>query len=296
MSRPHLPLAWGVLFGLVVIWGSSFALLKIAAGQIDPLWIAALRLIVATAALWVVMKLTRRHLPPWTDQASWRAYGLIGVVGTALPFVLFAAAAGRIDSTLVAICNGGSPFFTAVLAHLFLPDDRLTLRRALGIGLGFAGLLALAGPAAFGALGPGAAVGIGLGVLGALGYGIANVATKRAPPIDALTGSTVFCLAGAGATTLLALLLVPVPVAPGWAATGAVIALGLLSTALGSFAFVWLIQQRGPVFVSFATYLVPVWAALIGIVLLGEQLTMGAMIALGLVLAGMVLSTRAKGR
>lgn len=296
MSRPQVPLAWGVLFGLVMIWGSSFALLKVAAATIDPLWIAAMRLMVATTALWLVMTMTGRRLPPWANQATWRAYGLIGVIGTALPFVLFAAAAGRIDSTLVAICNGGSPFFTAVLAHLLLPNDRLTLRRAMGIGLGFAGLLALAGPAAFGALGPGAALGIGFGVLGAFGYGIANVATKRAPPLDALIGSTVFCLAGAVATTLLALLLVPVPEDPGLAALGAVTALGLASTALGSFAFVWLIQQRGPVFVSFATYLVPVWATLIGVVIMGERLTVGAIVALALVLAGMVLSTRTPAR
>jgi drug/metabolite transporter (DMT)-like permease len=70
---------------------------------------------------------------------------------------------------------------------------------------------------------------------------------------------------------------------------GAVVVLGVFSTALGGVGFVFLVQRRGPVFTAFTTYLMPIWALGLGVAFLGEQPGWNAYAALGLILAGLAL-------
>ena len=72
----------------------------------------------------------------------------------------------------------------------------------------------------------------------------------------------------------------------------AMIVLGLLPTAFAMFVYVWLIQRAGPVFVSFTTYLSPLWATGLGVLFLGEQLQWSMVGALALILAGVAVANR----
>jgi drug/metabolite transporter (DMT)-like permease len=283
---------WIVFFACLAMWGSAFAALKIAHdGGISPAWVTAGRMMVACAFLLAILVLTKQRLPPLSNRRAWGVFAIIGVFGTALPFLLFAWASGRADSAVVAICNGGSPFFTSLLAHAFLRDEKLTPNRIVGVGLGFAGLATLAAPA-FGAGVNAEALGIAAGVSGAACYGLANVLIKAAPEIKPTTGATMYCLVALAAVAPVALLSGPPPLtAPieSWLGVGA---LGLFSTALGGMGYVHLVRRRGPVLVSFVTYLIPLWAAAIGMIFLGERPGWTAFIALLLIVAGLVVSQR----
>ena len=287
---------WVVLGILVIIWGSAFAGLKIAVGGIHPFWVSAIRLWVATATLWIISAMRGEQPPPLKlgGDSPWFAYAMLGLVGFALPFFMFSTAATRLPSALNAICNGGSPVFTVVMAHFFLQDEKLTPRRAVGVVLGFAGLLTLVWPR----LSSGAALeagALGLAIGAAVFYAASNIMARKAPQVSSLTGGLMMCLTGAVFATAGALVLQGPPAMPPLTPLLVTVVLGVFSTGLGTVGWVWLIQRRGAVFTSMTVYLLPIWAMVLGIGLMHERPGWSAFAALGLILSGVALTT-APGR
>ncbi|HRD28985.1 MAG TPA: DMT family transporter [Caulobacter sp.] len=283
---------WVVLGVLVIIWGSAFAGLKIAVGGIHPFWVSAIRLWVATGTLWIISAMRGEQLPPAGigRDSPWPAYAMLGLVGFALPFFMFSTAAKSLPSAVNAICNGGSPVFTVVMAHLFLQDERLTPRRLLGVGLGFAGLMALVWPR----LSSGASLeagALGLAIGAAVFYGASNIMARKAPQVSSLTGGLMMCLTGAVFATAGALALSGLPSPPPMGPLLVTVVLGVFSSGLGTVGWVWLIQRRGAVFTSMTVYLLPIWAMVLGIGLMGERPGWSAFAALALILAGVGLTT-----
>jgi drug/metabolite transporter (DMT)-like permease len=281
---------WLVLAALVAIWGSGFAALKIATAHIDPLWNTATRIAIASATLGVVLAVQGQRLPPLRHPA-WRAYALIGFFGMAFPFMLFAFASQRLPSAIVAICNGGSPIFTGLLAHLFIAGDRLSARKAGGVALGFAGLVTLVAPR----LAEGVTIeslALAAALFGALLYAISNVITRQAPTVSSTAGALMMCLWALVFSGLAAGLFERPPTTlPPLSALLAVSALGVFSTGLATVGYVFLIQRRGPLFMSMSIYLAPCLATLLGMAALGERPGWPAFTALALILTGVALVT-----
>ena len=287
---------WVVLGFLVIIWGSAFAGLKIAVGGIHPFWVSAIRLWVATLTLWVISAMRGEQLPPFSlaKSSPWPAYAMLGLVGFALPFFMFSTAAKSLPSAINAICNGGSPVFTVVMAHFFLGDEKLTPRRAVGVALGFAGLLTLVWPR----LTSGAALeagALGLAIGAAVFYAASNIMARKAPQVSSLTGGLMMCITGAVFATVGALVLTGPPAMPPMTPLMVTVVLGIFSSGIGTVGWVWLIQRRGAVFTSMTVYLLPIWALILGMGLMGERPGWSAFAALALILSGVALTT-ARGR
>jgi len=242
---------WVVLGVLVIIWGSAFAGLKSAVGGIHPFWVSAFRLWVATFTLWIVSASRGEQLPAVTldRHGVWFAYAMLGLVGFAAPFFMFSMAAKSLPSAVNAICNGASPVFTVVMAHLFLHDEKLTPRRLLGVALGFAGLLVLVGPRlTSGATLEAGALGLAIGA--AVLYAASNIMMRKTPQVSSTVGALMMCLTGAILATIGALVLSgPPPMPPVWPLAVTVV-LGIFSSGLGTVGWVWLIQRRGAVVTS----------------------------------------------
>lgn len=280
---------WAVMAFLVVCWGSTFAALKVATAHIPPIWNTAGRLVVAVPVLAVVLMLRRESLPPLRHRA-WVFYAVIGFVGMALPFALYAYSAQRLPSAVNAICNGASPIFTGLLAHAFVASDRLTARKAAGVALGFAGLVVLVAPRFAEGLTI-ETLGLIAALVGAALYAVANVLTKTAPPVPSAVGALLMCLWGAIYATAGAAALEPLPPWPPLSALLAMVALGVVTTALGTIGYVFLIHRRGPLFMSMGIYLAPLWATALGVLALGERPGWPAFAALALILGGVALVT-----
>lgn len=283
---------WLVLAALVIAWGSAFAALKIAVEDIPPAWNTVIRLWVATAVLAAITLVRRERLPALLPRPApaWGWYAVLGLVGLAAPFFLFAFSAHGLPSAVNAICNGSSPLFTALLAHILLAEERLTPRRAAGVALGFAGLVVLVAPRLMqGVSVEGLALGAAL--LGGLMYAASNIITRKAPTVSSTAGALMMCLPGAVFATMGAFATSPLPPPPSWQSLAAVVGLGIFSTALGSVGYVWLVQRRGPVFMSMSIYLAPLWATGVGVMLMGERPGWSAFAALALILAGVGLTT-----
>lgn len=278
------------LVALAALWGGSFVFMRLGAGEFGPFVLVALR--VAGAALMLLPLLALRG--QFADLGRhWRAILVVGVLNSALPFLGYAYAALSITAGLSAIFNATAPMFGAIVAWAWL-GDRLAATRWLGIGVGLAGVALLAwsnaGDAA--AFKPG---GSGWAVVACLAasvcYGIAANVTKRR-----LTG--VAPLAVAAGSQLGAALVVALPAWWWWpVATPSVsawIAVALLAFACTGVAYVMyfrLIAHAGPGNAIAVTYLVPLFGALWGALLLGEQVTPAMLSGGAVILLGTALAT-----
>ncbi len=288
MTRPR-PTDWLVLAALVVTWGSAFALLKIAVAHIAPLWSTAIRLWVAVTVLGLVLLIRREPLPHPSHRA-WRFYLVNGLVGMAAPFALFALAAARIPSALNSMCNGATPIFTAVMAHVLVAGEQMNARKSAGVGLGFLGLLVLVGPKLTGGMSLEAS-GLLMALAAAALYAVSNIVTKQTPAVSPAVGAWMMCLAGAVFATVIAVAAGAPLCWPPFGAALAVVLHGTFPTALATIGWVNLIQRRGTLFTSMAVYVAPLWATGVGMLFLDEQPGWTAFAALALILGGVALAT-----
>ncbi|MBY0336923.1 MAG: DMT family transporter [Acetobacteraceae bacterium] len=276
-APPKLSLrAFGLLGLLAVLWGGSFLFVGVAVREWPPLPIVLARVAVAALALWAVVWLLR--LPVRRDAAAWRAHLVMGTLNGALPFTLIVWAQGVLPAGAASILNATTPLWAVLLAHA-LSVERATAARVIGVVVGFAGVAVMAGadPRAM----PPLAVAAMLGAT--LSYGLAGIWGRRfraleIPPL----------VAAAGQVSVAALLVAPLalwvqPPAdwPSAATAGALLALALLSTALGYQLYFRILELAGPVNLLLVTLLIPPVAIGLGWAVLGERL--GPQHAVGLV-------------
>ncbi len=277
------------LVALAALWGASFLFMRLGARDFGAVALAALRVAIASAVL--LPLLTARGEWP-VLRRHWRAVLAVGVLSSALPFVLFGHAALTLGAGTMSIFNATTPLWGALVAWLWL-RDALTPLRIAGLALGFAGVLGLAWSQAGAAAGASSANALAIAAaLGAtLSYGIAASATKRH-----LTGVAPVALAAGSQFAAAAVLAVPAllawpTAAPASTAWAAVAGLGVLSTGLAYILFFQLIARVGPANAIAVTYLIPVFAMLWGWLLLGERVTAPMLAGAAVVLAGTALAT-----
>lgn len=140
------PRTWFELTLLAVLWGGSFLSNLVALDELGPLTVVLLRVGIASVALWAVV-LTRGHQIP-RGLRIWGAFAVMGLLNNAIPFSLFSWGQQFIPSGLTAIFNATTAVFGVLVAAMVFADERLTARRALGVTIGFAGVLTAIGPAA----------------------------------------------------------------------------------------------------------------------------------------------------
>ena len=291
MVQKSHPLDWLLLTGLVVAWGSSFAMIKIAVTHLDAAWVMALRLIIATALL-VPYALAAGHGMAATA-AVWRKFTFLAAVGYVAPFFLITWGTHFVSSGVSGLLMGAIPLILVVLSHFFLADERLTAMKSAGFLLGFAGIMVLIGPDALLNVSlSGDALWGELAILaGCVCYAVHAVAAKRLGFENPLKQTAAICAAAAAMGLIFALIVSPAgltgkPAIAYWSVLG----LGILPTAIATLMMYQLMARIGPSFVAYSNYLVPVYALLLGAAVMGEQLHWNLLAALALVLAGIAVS------
>jgi drug/metabolite transporter (DMT)-like permease len=282
------------LLALAALWGASFIFMRLGAGEFGPVALAAVR--VAGAALMLLPLLALRGEWP-ALRAAWRPIALVGVINSALPFVLFGIAALSITAGLSSIFNAAAPLFGAAFAWLWL-NERLTRARAVGLTVGLAGVLWLAWrnvnqETAFKPGGTGWAIGACL--LATVLYGFSANFTKRflggVPPLAVAAGSQTF----AALFLLVPALLFWPAVPPGAHAWGAVAALAVLCTGVAYVLFFRLIANLGAARAITVTFLIPVFGVIWGALFLAETVTPAMLIGCAVIVLGTALASGALG-
>ena len=279
---------WLSIAFLGLIWGGTFMVVAIALQGYGPLTVACARTTLGAAALLAMMRLMGRPLPEFSARMV-KYLCVIGVLNTALPFTLLSWGQQFVPSAFAGIAMAILPLFVLPLAHVFT-DEKLKLRNAIGILLGFVGAVVLIGPGVL-------QIGTGMEPLGQLAcigaylsYAVSSIMTRRCPPIDPITMAALLLTVGA-ITLIPAMLLVEgVPVIADARSTWAILLLGLVPTALAAAIRVVTIRSAGAVFMSLVNYQVPVWSVIFGVLILNEVLPLRLFAALGLILLGLAIS------
>jgi len=281
---------WALLGLLSVIWGGSFLFVGVAVRELPPLIIVALRVLLAAFALQVALRAMGMRLP--RERQAWAAFVGMGILNNVIPFTLIVWGQSHIASGLASILNATTPLFTVIVAHHFTRDERLTGLRLGGVIVGFVGVAVMIGSAVLTSLN--AHVLAQLAVLGAaLSYGFSGVFGRRfktlgIPPL----------VAAAGQVTASSCILLPVSLVvdrpwtlpmPSMGAVLSILALAFVSTAFAYLIFFRLLARAGATNVGLVTFLIPVSAILLGVLILGESLEWRHMAGMVLIAGGLML-------
>ncbi|MEM9811862.1 MAG: DMT family transporter [Pseudomonadota bacterium] len=280
--------AWAELILLSLLWGASFLAIAIALRDIGVVSAVAHRVSWAAAILWAVVLI--RRIPVPRDPKTWIALLVMGLLNNVVPFGLITWGQVYIESGLAGILNASTAIFGALTASLLLPDERLTPLRALGVGVGFAGVLLTIGPAALSGLDPRA---LGqIAVLGAaVSYALAAVWAKRrlfglAPEMAAagmLTGSSMIAVPAA-------LMVDGVPRLDLAVSTWMAIAYYAVFATAGAYLLYYrVLALAGSANLMLVTLIIPPIAILLGWLVLDETLPPTAGIGLATIALGLLI-------
>ena len=276
-----------VLFALMsVIWGIPYLFIRVAVDEITPATLVFFRTSIGAAIL-LPLALARTDIR--AVLAHWRWIGAFAVVEVAIPWVLLGSAEQHVTSSLAALLVAGVPLVGTVVALTTGSRHRVGPTGALGLLLGMTGVAAIVGFDIEGT-DPSALVEIAVVVVGyAVGPAILSRRLASVPSVAIMALSLTMC----------ALLYAPVAVlqwpnaVPSFNAIAAIVTLGTVCTAAAFIVFAALIGAVGPVRSTVITYINPAVAALLGVAVLNEPITVPMLAGFGLVLAGSALATRA---
>jgi len=238
---------------LALIWGSSFLWIKVADRGFAPVEVTFARLALGAAALFPVVAARREALP--RSAAVWARIGLAALFANAIPYLLFAVAERSVDSSTAGIINATTPLWTVTLALAVRHQKSVTARQCAGLIVGFGGTLLIFSP----------------------WHSASSVAS--AGGLECLAASISYAISYVYMDRFLARRgMSPITLS----------ACQLLVAALNY----QLITSEGATVAATVTYLLPVVAIILGVLVLGETVTIPVLAGIVLVLAGVALTRR----
>jgi drug/metabolite transporter (DMT)-like permease len=277
--------AWFLLILLSVLWGGSFFFIELTLRDLQPLTVVWGRVVLAAIALTVFVYLQGHRMP--SSPKVWREFLVMGALNNLIPFSLISWGQVYIDSSLAAILNATTPVFAVVLAHFLTADERLTVNRILGVVCGFCGVAVLVGTEVLGGLQL-AGIGQFAVLLAAFFYACAGIYGGRLRRFPAT-------IAAAGMVSGTAIMMAPLALAverpwtarPDLTSLGALLALGLFSTAIAYLLYFHILAIAGTTNLLLVTFLIPLSALLLGVLVLGERLQWNAFAGMALIFVGL---------
>ena len=268
---------------LTTIWGFSFFFIKVAGSFLDPYEQTFARMGFGALALILIVLVTRRKFI--VRGPAVKHLALITVMAQVLPFATFAWAIHHISSIAAGLLNSTMPLWTAVLAVLMLPEEKLTTFRVGGLILGFLGLLVLLGVwdvnfqanwLAYTAC-----------AFCTIGYAFSAIWTRKyLTPMGLDSISAVATQLTIGAAICAVFAIASPHEITSWPITGilAIVALGVLGTGAALVIGFVIVKRAGAIAMSTVTYSIPVVSTLAGVLLLNEKMNwyepIGALIVL----------------
>ncbi|WP_232733733.1 DMT family transporter [Kitasatospora sp. CB02891] len=280
---------------LSLIWGASFALIKVAVNaEVPPIWVALWRCLFGALTLAAILAVQRSGLP--RDRATWGHALVVALLLNSMPFALLAFGEMQVSSVLAGVINATTPLTTLFFVLLLVPQEQLTSRRLVGLFTGFCGVLVVLG--IWRGLGDATLTGAAACLGSTLCYGAGFAYTRRffaGRQGSAVALSTTQLICATAELAIAAPLMAGAPGWPGRPAAVSLLALGALGTGVAYILNLRLIREAGPTIASTVTYVIPVWSTLFGTLLLSEPLSWNTAAGAVLVVAGVLLA-RAPGR
>jgi len=278
-----------MLISLAALWGATFFFAEVALEKVPPLTITLHRVFWAIPVLWLYVYW--RRIPFARTFRVWFSYLVMGALNNAIPFSLIFWGQTELDSGLASILNGTTAVFGAVVAGLLLKDEPLTARKIVGAIFGILGVAVIMGFDALTEFNPANLA--QLAILGAaLSYSFAGVWGKtalsgQAPEMNAL-GMLV------GSAVLMAPIAYWSDGVPdftlGLSVWAALLSLAVLSTAIAYLLYFAILVRAGSANLMLVTLLIPPFAIALGVVFLGEQLSVEAWLGFAIIAVGLAIT------
>lgn len=271
---------------MTAIWGSSFFFTALALRSFNPFLVVQLRMILAVIVLGIVAAATRRAMPG--TLRLWGHFVVLGLISIAMPYTLLTWAQVWVDSSTANVLSSTTPIFVFLFATFVVRSERFQPFRLVGIVVAFAGVVLLTAGSSDG---PGGWFWPAVIVFTSAQYAVANIYTRTfVSTVDPIV--VAFLQLGFGM-----LWLAPVTTFTGsWYVTDvdilsllAVLELGILGSAFAYVLFFYFIRTWGSTATSMNTYLQPAVGVLLGVAVLHERPSVTGWIALGIILAGVLL-------
>lgn len=281
---------WGMLLVLSLLWGGSFFFIELLVEHLPPLTIVTLRVSLAAIVLWLIILARKYEIP--NSLKAWTALISVGFLNNALPFTLITWGQTHINSGLSSIFNATTPFFTVIVAGALLADEKMTRHKIYGVLIGILGVSVLIGLDALKGV-TGSVFGQ-LAVLGAaISYAFAGVFARRfkglgISPLMVATGQVTTAAIMLTPLTLFidqpwTLAMPPAPI------IAAMLGLAFLSTVVAYILYFRLIATAGATNAALVTFIIPISAILLGVIILGETFTPVQAMGMVLISAGLIV-------
>lgn len=277
---------WALIIFLGAMWGCSFLFNAVLIRELGPIWVSAGRVSIGALGCWAYFVATGRTLP--RDPKLYAQLLVLGIINYAIPFALFPLAEQELASGIVGVINGLTPMTTVIVSQFWPGGDKASWNKLVGVGVGFAGVAILASPAlAQGGFG-GQAWAFGAGLLATICYAVTLNYARRFAKLDSATVAA-SSLTGAALVTLpVAFLVEGVPVITHAETWAALLAIGLMSSSLAFLLLYWLLPRVGATNISLNTFITPISAILLGVLVLHERLEPAHLLGMVVIFIGLV--------
>ncbi len=288
VNRPMSAAEWAMLLALSVLWGGSFFFNGVALRELPVFTVVVVRVALAALILLAVCRAAGVNLA--LGRRVWGAFLVMGLLNNVAPFSLIVWGQTAIASGLASILNATTPLFTVLAAHALTADEKLTPARAFGVVAGLAGVAAMIGAEALSDLGQSVVAQLAC-LAAALSYAFAGVWGRRFRRMDVAPLAT-----AAGQVTASSLVMIPLALAidrpwtlpiPSAAAIAALIGVATLSTALAYVFYFRILATAGATNLLLVTFLIPVTAILLGVLVLGETLAFRHLLGMAMIGVGL---------
>lgn len=263
---------WLWLASLVLMWGSAFIAIKIAVDHIGPLWLVAIRLIIASSCMIAFAYWKKVRLPKgWRE---WRAMLFLGSFGTAVPFILISFAAPYVPSAIAGLMMATIPFQVLLFSLVFLPEEKATPVRLLSLIIGFLGVAAII--IGSGNNGQNQAIvflPFALLIIATTGYATNGIISRRMIDMPAMTKSYGTILVATGTAFIGAILFEPMPQSISWQGWSSAAYLAIFPTWAATVVYYRLVDKTSAAFCTQTSYLIPIVAVVLGAIVFQEQLS-----------------------
>lgn len=281
---------WSAFLLLALAWGTSFFFIKIALETLDPFTLVSMRLLIGWVGLMVIMKLTDQSLP--RSKAIWGHLTFLGVINTALPFILITWAESGIDgvdSTVASVLNSTVPLFSIVIAGALLRMEQLSVGGVSGVIVGFLGVVLMLSRGlgdSSGSLMAHLAI-----IIAALCYAVSSIyARKNLQQVSPVVLATGQLLVAGIVVSILAVALEDFNQQSFTQTTiMSLLWLGLLGSCLAYILYFFVLRNWGPTRTTLVTYLLPVVGVTAGVLILDEAIDWRLVTGGLLILSGVAL-------
>ena len=276
---------WALIIMLGAIWGCSFLFNAVLIREISPLWVSAGRVTIGAVICWAFFFAMRRKAP-----SDWRIYAqlvVLGILNYAIPFALFPWSEEHLASGIVGVINGMTPMTTVIVSQLWPGGEKASWNKVVGVLVGLGGAVILASPSLAAGIS-----GQALAYLAALGatlcYALTLNYARRFKAVDSTVVASSSLTAAALIMIPVALLFSGVPVITKTETWASLFGIGVFSTSFSFLLVYWLLPKVGATNLSLNTFITPISAIILGVLILHESFQPVHVIGIVVIFLGLV--------